>query len=443
MRQDPFERKMPMEIITTHKNVDFDALASVFAASLLYRDAQAVLPKSINQNARAFLALHKDLFPYVGPGEILMGDVTRLVVVDAQSWTRLDGNINPLAEPDMDIHLWDHHTRTGAFKASWSCVENVGAATTLLVNQIEKDQISLSPIEATLFLAGIYEDTGNMSFPSTTARDARAVAFLMDQGGDLSMVKNFLRPAYGPKQKDVLFDMLKNAQREKLDGHTVSLSIMEIEGHVPGLSLVVDMYQDILNVDMAFGIFWERKKDTCLVIGRSTGETADMGAVMRHLGGGGHPNAASALLHKTGPDDARKWIMEFLEGSNSVMVQISDLMSYPVLTVSPDKPMKEVALLLRERGCSGFPVTNGRQVVGIISRRDFKKIRKDKQIEAPVKAFMSTKVRTIGPKNSVMDAVKIMVKEDIGRLPVIENNHLIGLVTRSDTMRYYYNLLPD
>ena len=56
---------------------------------------------------------------------------------------------------------------------------------------------------------------------------------------------------------------------------------------------------------------------------------------------------------------------------------------------------------------------------------------------------MSTKVHSIGPRNSVTDAVKIMVREDIGRLPVIENDRLIGLVTRSDTMRYYYNLLPD
>ena len=64
-----------MEIITTHKNVDFDALASVFAAALLYKDAQVVLPKSINPNVRAFLALHKDLFPHNSPGEIVTSSV--------------------------------------------------------------------------------------------------------------------------------------------------------------------------------------------------------------------------------------------------------------------------------------------------------------------------------------------------------------------------------
>jgi len=36
-----------------------------------------------------------------------------------------------------------------------------------------------------------------------------------------------------------------------------------------------------------------------------------------------------------------------------------------------------------------------------------------------------------------------MVKHDIGRLPVVENNRIIGIVTRSDAMLYFYDLLPD
>ncbi len=56
-----------MDVITTHKNVDFDALASVVAASHLYPDARIVLPRSINANVRAFLSIHKDLFPVLSP----------------------------------------------------------------------------------------------------------------------------------------------------------------------------------------------------------------------------------------------------------------------------------------------------------------------------------------------------------------------------------------
>ena len=42
-----------------------------------------------------------------------------------------------------------------------------------------------------------------------------------------------------------------------------------------------------------------------------------------------------------------------------------------------------------------------------------------------------------------MDGLRLMVGEDVGRLPVVEDGDLIGILTRSDAMRYYYNLLPD
>ena len=47
------------------------------------------------------------------------------------------------------------------------------------------------------------------------------------------------------------------------------------------------------------------------------------------------------------------------------------------------------------------------------------------------------------PDKSPMEAARLMVKHDIGRLPVVENGRLIGIITRSDAMRYFYDLLPD
>ena len=98
---------------------------------------------------------------------------------------------------------------------------------------------------------------------------------------------------------------------------------------------------------------------------------------------------------------------------------------------------------MREKGCSGLPVTEGERIVGIISRRDFKRARKSPQMKSPVKAFMTRKVIQISPGSGVTQAVRLMVKHDIGRLPVVDNGKLIGLITRSDAMRYYYDLLPD
>ena len=164
---------------------------------------------------------------------------------------------------------------------------------------------------------------------------------------------------------------------------------------------------------------------------------------MRSMGGGGHLNAGSAQLKSVNPDAVENWLNELIKGNQHTSIQISDLMSYPVFAISPETKMKEVALLLREKGCTGFPVTDNGIVVGMISRRDFKKVKQEKQLGAPVKAFMVRNIHCIDPKKSVTQAARIMVKYDIGRLPVVENNTLIGIITRSDTMRYYYDLLPD
>jgi len=130
-------------------------------------------------------------------------------------------------------------------------------------------------------------------------------------------------------------------------------------------------------------------------------------------------------------------------GKRQATVQISDLMSFPVITVTDGTPMKKVAEILKEKGCTGLPVVNGSRPVGMISRRDFRRIKKESQLTSPVKAFMTNNVLTIEPGKSPMQAARLMVKHDIGRLPVVENNRIIGIITRSDAMLYFYDLLPD
>ena len=432
-----------MQIVTTHKNTDFDALAATIAAQLLYSGASAVLPRSLNPNVKGFLSIHKDHFPTVDPKRLEPDCIKRLIVVDTNRWDRLDHVAALRRHPDLEIFMWDHHRIEGDIEVDWKCQENTGATVTLLVRNLKEHRKHISPIQATLFLAGIYEDTGNLSFSSTTAADVHAAAYLLERGADLSILGNFLRPAYGEKQKNVLFEMLQHARRTSINGYKISINTQPVDGYVDNLALVVAMYQDILNVDAAFGIFPDTRKDHCMVIGRSQIDAFDVGTVMRSMGGGGHPGAGSALLKSVRPVAVEEWVFELLRGNQQASVQIGDLMSFPVHTVSQDTSMEETARLLRSKGCTGVPVVGGECLVGIISRRDFQRIRKESQLKAPVKAFMSPRVLTIEPGKSPMQAARLMIKHDVGRLPVVADGRILGIVTRSDVMTYFYDLLPD
>lgn len=432
-----------MQIVTTHKHTDFDGFASVIAASLLFPGSLAVLPRTLNPNVKAFLSIHKDLFETHTPAEVDLGRVERLIVVDAGSWERLE-RMEPLRERrGLPITLFDHHREAGTIRAEERVVESVGATTTLLVQRLKRTRRILTPMQATLFLAGIYEDTGSLSFPATTAEDAHAAAWLLERRADLRILNTFLKPVYNETHKAILFQILQQARRVKIRGLRVSVNKIFLEAHVDSLAVVMRMAMEILNVDAAFGIFVEKEKQRCMVIGRSQTDAVDVGAIMRSMGGGGHPRAGSAQVKGAAPEALEEWILELVGGNQRASVQVADLMSFPVHAVAPEASMESVARLLREKGITGIPVVQDGAIVGMISRRDFRKLRKESQLQSPVKAFMANSVKTIAPGASPMQAAQLMVKHDIGRLPVVEAGRLIGIVTRSDVMHFFYDLLPD
>ncbi|MFO7862134.1 MAG: CBS domain-containing protein [Desulfosalsimonas sp.] len=433
-----------MHIVTTHQSMDFDALASVVAATLIWPDVVAVIPKAVNPNVKAFLSIHKDMFEMYRVNDIDLSEVSRLIVVDTNKWSRLDRMETLKNKPGLEVWIWDHHSPEDCdLEPDWQIQDTAGANITLMLRAIREQSIDISPIQATLFLSGLYEDTGNLIFSSATAEDAYTAGYLLEQNADLTILRTFLQPAYGEKQKDILFEMLKNAKRRTINNYSVSINSTRISGHVNNLSLVVHMYREIVNVDAAFGIFAQPENEKCIVIGRSVAAEINIGSIMRSMGGGGHPGAGSAMLKSVNPASLKEWLVELLKGNQESSIQIYDIMSYPVFQVPPDMPMKEVAGILEEKGCTGLPVSEDGKLVGIISKRDFKKLKKPSQYAAPVKAFMSTKNITITPDQSPMHAARLMVKHDIGRLPVIQDGQIIGIISRSDAMRYFYDVLPD
>lgn len=432
-----------MQIVTTHKNCDFDGLASAVAVTLLYPGTVVAVSKAVNPNVKAFLSMHKDVFDIRLPAEIEMDKVKRLFVVDVAQWDRLDGLAALRDRKDLDIRVWDHHPGQGNIAAGTICQESIGACITLLIRELQAKNIPLTPIQATLFITGLYEDTGRLTFSTTTAEDARAAAYLLENNADLHIVSRILRPAYREKQKEILHKMLASARRLKVNGFTIGIGKIEIHGHVDSLALVVRLIRELLNVDAAIGLFHNPERERCMVIGRSGLEELNIGSIMRHLGGGGHPGAGSALMKGVQPHAIEEMILGLIEGNQQASVKVSDLMSFPVMSVSTGASMAEVAKLLREKGCTGLPVIDDGELKGVISRRDFKRVRRKNQLAAPVKAFMRNRVFTITPNKSPAQAVGLMIKHDIGRLPVVEDGQVIGIVTRSDAMLYFYDLLPE
>lgn len=433
-----------MLIATTHKNTDFDALASVIGATLLYPGCIGVVPKMTNKNVEQFLSTHKTAFNLVLPNEIDHDKVTKLIVLDTDQWQRLDRMDKLRKNETLEIDLWDHHmTGKGNIQATWSLQEHIGATVTLLVREMKKRGTSLTPLESTVMLIGLYEDTGHLSFASTTSEDASAAAFLLENKADLNVANFFLNPPYEEIQKDILFEMMKKSEKRTINGHPVGFNCVTLEKKVPNLAEVVSMYRRIVNVDALFVIF--DSGDAHTVIGRSGVKNIHVGEIMLALGGGGHAGAGSATMKatETTPEQIKDKISTLLAAGKSETASISDIMSFPVVAVPPTTTMREIQAIMETEKIRGILVTENDEILGITVLWDLKRIKKKRQWDSPVKAFMARDVITITPETSPTMAARLMIEKDVGYLPVVQNTKVIGIVTRTDILTYYYDLLPD
>lgn len=433
-----------MKIITTHKNTDFDGLASVIAATLLYPEAIGVVPKMVNKNVEQFLSTHKTAFNIVLPGEIDLDQVDTLVVVDTSFWKRLDRMEKLRGRKNLVIHVWDHHVNGGDLAPDWQCIEPAGATVSLLVRELRRRKTSLTPLDSTVLLVGLYEDTGHLTYPSTTPEDARAAAYLLENGADLNVATFFLNPPYEQVQRDVLFDLLEHTEKISHNTITIGLNIIKVDKKVPMLSAIVNTYRKLINTDAVF-VICENSATSCSVIGRSGSDRVDVAAILHQLGGGGHPRAASATIksEQLRARNIKEKIIEIIRESKTSRATVADLMSYPVTMVPAHTPMKKVREIMEEQSIRGIMVGSDEQLEGIVVLWDFKKIKKDRQWKSPVKAFMIRNVATIAPDMAPAEAAQLMVRRNIGHLPVQHEGRIIGILTRTDILTYFYDMLPE
>jgi len=436
------------ELLLTHETTDFDAFASLMAARRLYPEATPLLGRRMIPPLRHFLALHKDRFPTVRatdlPDAVLEdGAVQRVVLVDTRLAERLaapETIVEKLRRGEVPaVHIYDHHPATGRdLLGDLEVLEPVGAAVTLLVEALRRKGLAVDPIEATLYLLGIYSDTGSLRFSATSGRDVAAAAWLLNQGARLPMVNRYLANTLTPEQRHVFARLLGAAREHRIGGVDVGIATLELDGFVEGLAPVTRQVMELEGHDALFAIYRLGSK-ALQVIGRARVPFVHVGRVLRRLGGGGHAGAGSARLKgQIDPEPVAARLLEVLEQDPPRPSVVSEVMSSPVRTVVPTLPLRELEGCLAEWRHSGVPVMEGGEIQGIVSRRDIEKARRDERLHLPVSSCMSSQVRTIEPEATLETALEAMTEADIGRLPVVDGGRLVGIITRTDLTRILY-----
>jgi CBS domain-containing protein len=116
-------------------------------------------------------------------------------------------------------------------------------------------------------------------------------------------------------------------------------------------------------------------------------------------------------------------------------LRIKEIMTDKVAYVSPEMSLVEVAQLMQKHNIGAMPVVEGDHVVGMVTDRDIvvRNVAHQKDpASTQVSAVMSSQVETVSPEMELNKAAEIMSSKQVRRLPVLEGDKLVGIVSLGD-----------
>src|SRR6476469_8806370 len=278
-----------------------------------------------------------------------------------------------------------------------------------------------------------------------------ALAWLREQGASLRVIAEYVEPGLSPQLQDLLPEALNNLRSETLHGYSVAWVLLSTESYVPGLSSQASRLLDLTETDaLLLGNvykFGENENNRNIapespvsnrltIIGRSRIEGTNLSELFKPFGGGGHARAASLATRDVDPLLTLNQLADQLKAQIPHPPTARELMSSPVRSIRPETSVGEAHRILLRYGHSGLCVVDaGDRLAGIISRRDIDIALHHGFSHAPVKGYMTWQLKTIAPDTLLPEIESLMVTYDIGRLPVLENGQLVGIVTRTDVLR--------
>ncbi|MCX6031423.1 MAG: CBS domain-containing protein [Chloroflexi bacterium] len=422
-------------VILTHEHTDFDALAAMLAAAKLWPLAVPVLPRQMNRNLEAFLAVYRDALPFVRLEDLPRRRIDHAILVDTQAVQPVRGMY-----PGTTGHVVDHHPLMRELSPGWTFSgEEVGATTTLLVERLAETALPLAPVEATLLALGIYEDTGALSYETTTPRDLRSAGWLMERGANLLLVNKFLHHPLTDEQRQLYSQLAENSQPYQFHGHSIIIATATAPQPVEEISTLAHKLHDLYEPDAIFMLV-AMGGDHVQFVARSTSDAVDVGKIAAALGGGGHSRAAAALIREGTLHSIYETLVYLLQSHVKPTVTVGQIMSYGApQTLAPGDTVADAAARVSRYGFEGFPVMESGRVIGMLTRREIDRAMHHGLGRHPISRYMRAGEVYVTPDDSAEQLRRVMTEQDWGQVPVLDpqTGALLGIVTRTDLIKQW------
>jgi tRNA nucleotidyltransferase (CCA-adding enzyme) len=441
-------------VITTHQNADFDALGAAVGGALLYPEGRIVFGGSLNPNVREFVSLHGETLPIMNLRQIDTSKIKQLIVVDTADPERIGDLAKLCGRPDVETVVFDHHEsehpeRPPFVRGENWVISSDGSQSTSMLYILRERGVEVGRLHATIFALGIHEDTGSLTYPRTTIRDAEMLAMAMRLGASQALIERYLHSALVKEQRELLMRMVDCVRVERIRGIDVHVVTLHHPHYVDGLSVVAHKLMELINAEVLIQAV--AMEDRVFVTARSRAGAVDVGKLLESVGGGGHAQAASAVVHTKEPDGVVQTILGAILHSNLGIPTAGEIMSRPVRFIDAGTPVTDALVTAQRYGHSGICVKEGDFVVGVVSRRDLDKALRHGLGHAPVKGVMTRNISFARMSTGVDELRRLLVEGNIGRIPVVRDeayeaalsertarvDDVVGIATRTDVLAAY------
>ena len=430
-----------MQVIFISEGADLDALSTAFGITLINPEAKILLPDAVSSSFR--LAVKR--FENKLKGKMIkindLKKINVLYLADTNNYKAALKKLSDFIDENTKVIIYDHHpVRSKLPKNIEKHIKKTGSASTIVVYQLKRNKIQLSSDDATILILGIYEDTGNFTYNTTTEKDLRAAAYLIEKGADLETVKNIIEERIDQQQISIIHQLVENLQYFFLKNKKIIFSFAYSDRYIPDISGFLHMIKPLQEADAFFVMINEKGKTS--IIARSKRKEIDVGKIMSYLGGGGHFAAASATVKGLTVQEIKNYIESVLLSEAYKEKTISEFMSREIITVNKDTQIQEIKEEL-DKAPVVFVVDKKGKFLGIALSRVLKESLRHGIKDVKIENFIIDSIITFEPSTRLSEAEKTITTSSQEYFPVLENGKPVGVINRTYIIKILHGQVFD
>jgi tRNA nucleotidyltransferase (CCA-adding enzyme) len=242
----------------------------------------------------------------------------------------------------------------------------------------------------------------------------------------------------------LLSDLTRSATSQVINGVEVVVCKVTRDEYIGDFAVLVHKFMEMENLSVIIAL--AQMEDKIYLVARSRVEEVNAAEIALAFGGGGHPQAASATIKNRTLIQVEKSLQTLLRRRIIPQKRARDMMTSPVIHISPDRTVQEAATLMTQFNINVLLVTDEEaDLVGYITRQVVEKAVYFGLGNIKIQEYTNIEFPTVGPDASIKEVQDRIIEDKVRILPVLDSGRVVGVITRTDLLNILVGgpVLPD